>query len=247
LVPFVKPFDKPRESGSRAYAALNRFARTFVTTNYDDLLDIGVPALPPAVSQTDGAATAPPPARRIVLSKVEQFTYAALNQGDTVFHIHGSMTDPGGMVLTTSDYLARYANHSMNSGSYKENEYLTFLQMLFDSKNVLFVGYGLNELEVLEYVIHKAGTRAQDLLARGVAAEAPRHFLLLGFYSHELELMKSLKRYYASECGVELMPFCRDERDWDQLVDVLEHLAQQLPVGALLNLQKRAELRGLLE
>ena len=115
------------------------------------------------------------------------------------------------MVLTTGDYLTRYANHSVAADAYKENEYLAFLETLFMAKNVLFIGYSLSELEILEYVIHKAraGVGAGGL---GDKPEEPRHFLLAGFFSHELELMRRLKQYYAAECAVELMPFSKDQK-----------------------------------
>ena len=63
-----------------------------------------------------------------------------------------------------------------------------------------------------------------------------RHFLLQGFFSHEEELARSLSNYYA-ECGIELIPFLRDQKDWDQLMDVLEEYARVAPAGAPLNVQ----------
>src|SRR5580704_15549395 len=49
-------------------------------------------------------------------------------------------------------------------------------------KNVLFVGYGLDELEVLEYVIGKARLTGEP------GHREMRHFLLQGFSSHEHEV-----------------------------------------------------------
>ncbi len=233
-----------KDEGIRAYSSLGKLAGTFVTTNYDDLLDTVSPTaddgLKPQVS-----SSVPILVRRNVYSKVEDFTYAALNQGNSVFHIHGTMFDPSEMILTTRDYLTRYANHSIGGGTYQENAYLAFLETLFKTKSILFVGYSLNELELLEYVIHKA--RSTIRLSDAPMLEEQRHFLLTGFYSHELELKRNLERYYSSECGVQLLPFSRDQKDWSQLVDVLEYLAQELPAQSLLQLQRRNELRELLE
>ena len=60
------------------------------------------------------------------------------------------------MVLTTQDYVTRYANDRFKTDPSMENRVLTFLDHLFTNKTVLFVGYGLEELEILEYVILKA-------------------------------------------------------------------------------------------
>jgi hypothetical protein len=231
-----------KDEGIRAYASLGKLSSTFVTTNYEDLLDTVIPAADDGVTPQE-ASSVPVATKRNVYSRVEEFTYAALNQGNSVFHIHGSMAAPDGMILTTRDYLTRYANHSIDGGSYNENPYLAFLEMLFRTKNVLFVGYRLAELEILEYVIHKARSTTRGALA----PEEPRHFLLTGFYSHELELKRSLERYYATDCGVQLLPFSLDQKGWNQLVDVLEYMSQELPAQSLLQLQRRNELRGLLE
>ena len=130
-------------------------------------------------------------------------------------YLHGSLLDSEGMVLTTQDYVRHYANDRISGDPVLENRVLTFLENLFKQKTVLFIGYGLEELEILEYVILKARRiRASDQI------EA-KHFLLQGFFSHEKDLMRSLKQYYLRECGIQLIPFLRDQRGWDQLLDVL--------------------------
>ena len=126
------------------------------------------------------------------------------------------------MILTTQDYVRHYANDRRADGPEGENRVLTFLEFLFSQKTVLFVGYGLEELEILEYVIGKA-----RLMADSGTTEI-RHFLLQGFFSHEEELARSLSIYYA-ECGIKLIPFLRDQKDWDQLMDVLEEYARTHP------------------
>ena len=65
------------------------------------------------------------------------------------------------MILTTQDYIRHYANDRRADGPEGENRVLTFLEFLFSEKNVLFIGYGLEELEILEYVIGKARLMAE--------------------------------------------------------------------------------------
>ena len=143
------------------------------------------------------------------------------------------------MILTTQDYVRHYANDRLSGDPQRENRVLTFLEWLFDNKTVLFIGYGLEELEILEYVILKA-RRA------GAVAKEARHYILQGFFSHEHALQQSLQTYYMSECGIQLIPFLRDDKDWEQLIDVVEQFAQRIPASAPLVLQKAQEMEGLL-
>jgi hypothetical protein len=225
--------------GRRLYEALSKLGKTFVTTNYDDWLDTTVGAPPLTVSGDGDGATPPIRQNPTVIYKVEELTPDNLERPNSVFHLHGSLLEPAGMILTTQDYVRHYANDRRADGPEGENRVLTFLGFLFSEKNVLFVGYGLEELEILEYVIGKA-----RLLAEPGKTEM-RHFLLQGFFSHEQELARSLSNYY-QECGIELIPFLRDQKDWDQLMDVLEEFARLAPAGAPLNVQIFKEMEALL-
>lgn len=233
--------DRKREIGNRIYRSLGKLGSRFVTTNYDgwldtEILDVQRPINPSAASST---TTSSLPSTRRSIFKVNEFTQANLNLEKTVFHLHGSLTDPHGMVITTSDYIERYRNDRAYGDPAQENRTLTFLEHLFSSKTVLFVGYGLEDLEILEYVIQKA--RVTSLEKQTEA----RHFLLQGYFSHQQELMSSLKQYYR-QCGIELLSFQRDQKDWEQLIDVLEKFADVMPASSPLNLQISAEMEELL-
>lgn len=90
------------------------------------------------------------------------------------------------------EYLFRYASHQLSKGSDGENPFLTLLENIFKLKTVLFVGYGLSELEVLEYVLQKKGP------APNVEQFEQKHFILQGFFSHQVDLARSLKEYFAT-------------------------------------------------
>jgi hypothetical protein len=170
---------------------------------------------------------------------INDFVPAVLAGQNTVVHLHGSADDPTGMILTTHQYIQRYANDHRTGDAFAENRALTFLEHLFEHYTVLFVGYGLAELEILEYVILKA--RRTDKAADNEA----RHYLLDGFFSHETTLLHSMEAYYLRECGIQLIPFLKDLRDREQLIDVLEGFAQSMPASALLILQQAQILEGL--
>jgi len=234
------PADHRKEMGDRVYTSLSKLASTFVTTNYDEWLD----KIPSELSIASGSSVSPvsdpPTTLRNVIYKLEEFDDEKLKTPNTVLHIHGSVRDRKSMVLTTADYLERYRSHRLEGSEARENPFLTFLEILFKLKNVLFIGYSLSELEVLEYVVQKA---RQD---RPHNNEEPRHYILQGFFSHQLELKRSLERYYQNECGIGLLAFSRDTQDWPQLLDVIEHLSKEIPAGPVLGLQERLEMEELL-
>jgi SIR2-like domain len=144
------------------------------------------------------------------------------------------------MVITMTDYIERYRNDRVEGDAERENRTLTFLEHLFSTKTVLFVGYGLEDLEILEYVIQKARIPAEQRNAEA------RHFMLQGYFSHQRELVRSMTQYFR-QCSIQLLPFQRDQRDWSQLIEVLENYANMIPATALLNLQIQAEMETFLD
>jgi hypothetical protein len=227
-------------NGRRLYDALCKLGTTFVTTNYDDWLDTTIETSMPSAQPKSDPTKSTIKERPFVVTKVSELTPDCLSRPNSVIHLHGSMHDPGGMILTTQHYVRHYANDRILRSEQIENNVLTFLDYLFSERNVLFVGYGLAELEILEYVIVKARLNSEP------GHREMRHFLLQGFFSHEQEVARSLIPYYR-ECGIELLPFLRDRLNWDQLIDVLEEFARLSPVGPPLKIQRLLEMKDLLE
>lgn len=227
------------QKGRQLYENLSKLGKTFVTTNYDEWLDSAIGA-PTITSQSDPLpATAGLPDKPTAFYKVTDLTAFNLNRSNTVLHLHGSLRDPNSMILTTRHYVHHYRNDRRTPDSPEENYVLTFLEHLFTHKNVLFVGYGLEELEILEYVIGKARPQG-DAAHREI-----RHYLLQGFFSHEYEVMRNLVPYYR-ESGIELIPFLRDQKNWDQLIDVLGEFARQAPASEPMKLEEFREMGELL-
>jgi hypothetical protein len=228
------------KNGRSLYKNLFSLGKTFVTTNYDEWLDESIPESAPSASPSTATAQVSPVNQNRVVYRIDELLPALLDEPNTVVHLHGSVLDPDTMVLTTQDYVARYANDRLSPEHSEENRVLTFLDFLFNNKTVLFIGYGLEELEILEYVVLKAGRPAH---ASGLE---PRHYILQGFFSHEETLMRSMKSYYANECDIQLIPFRRDEKDWVQLLDVLKDFAERMPASAPLTLEKMQNMKDLL-
>jgi len=93
-------------------------------------------------------------------------------------------------------------------------------------------------MEVLEYILQKSNQNPKN-------KEEPRHYVLQGFFTSDLELARSLELYYYG-FGVRLLPFSRDDRDWDQLITVIDYLAGEISPGPPLALSKRFEMEELL-
>ena len=141
------------------------------------------------------------------------------------------------MIVTTGDYIKHYAAYGRSpEDPDNENRLLTFLDFLFCEKTVLFIGYGLEELEILEYIIAKGPERTGEA----------HDYMLQGFFSHQQTLVRNLASYYLDECGIELIPFRRDEKDYEQLLEILDAFAQQMPATSPLILQRMQDMENLL-
>jgi hypothetical protein len=71
--------------------------------------------------------------------------------------------------------------------------------------------------------------------------------MLQGFFSHEEALLRNMDTYYRNECGIELLPFRRDERNWEQLLDVIETFADGMPASTPLVQQEMQDMENLLQ
>ena len=76
-----------------------------------------------------------------------------------------------------------YLNH------YSSKEVQDFLRYLFEKKTILFLGYGLDEIEVLEYILRGGG-------AGMTREERTRRYMLQGFFNAEMGLYNLLHDYY---------------------------------------------------
>ena len=231
------PNDEQREDVYKQVLGLSHFSKTFVTTNYDKELDALSPASGLAhdgKSESKGETVLPPSC----IYKLNEIKVDCLYKENSVIHIHGSVRDRESMVLTTTDYLTRYSGHKYDG---HENPYLTFLQELFNQRTVLFVGYGLEELEILEHIIQKGIDRQQGVDQN----KALTHYVLQGFFSHQIEMARSMQGYFQS-FGISLLPFSLDTREWHGLVNVIEHLNKELPPGKGLTLAEKNAMANLL-
>lgn len=208
------------------YKALYAFKAIFVTTNYDEFLDEAATAVPPAPNPSE-----PKESESTTVEITEQKSFylgsdlleSKLDIGN-VLHIHGSLKDPQSMIVTITDYLHHYATGS---------DAQQFLVKLFKSSyRVLFIGYGLDELEILEFLVRGAAPGKDEL----------QHFMLYRYFEEEERLLEHQRRYY-KELGVKLIPYSVSKGGNERLGDILQSWSEQIgPISQPMDFLERRKL-----
>lgn len=218
--------EKPNEVGIALYELLASLRPVFVTTNYDKWLDDAGPEEASAEKPPDGGLVpAPRPAQRPRYYLREHLSPDRLAERGAVIHLHGSYTDPDSMVVSLRDYIDHYADDRVRH----------FLSEMFKNYTVLFVGYGVAELEVLEHII-----RSNESL-KGNDPE-PRHFLLYAHRSTEVVQADFTERYFRDECGIQVIRYCIDAKGFPEVLDVFKAWAPELDVRDPTTLDLQASL-----
>lgn len=211
--------DGSLDAAQNAYLdALVALSGVCVTTNYDLYLERASP-----LTELSPDDIAPPPATPIepTTPKLEPDAppkpseprewCAELEKDRSVIHVHGSTYDQGTMIVSTRDYLRHYQNDAVRE----------FLVHLFRERTVLFVGYGLEEIEIIEYLVHTA-TAASGSVPIG-------HYWLYPVLARDHELLGYLTNYYRSHLGVQLIEYSIDRRGHSELMDVITSWSSKMP------------------
>jgi hypothetical protein len=225
-------------NGNRIYKALWDLSDNFVTTNYDLWLHRDVKELS---TQDVGIDTKLNTVDIRFIDDRNEFWISELSVPGrkTVIHLHGSIKNPKQMVLSTIDYLGVYGDFS-DGDSARESSTHHFLKELFKNKDILFIGYQLDELEILEYLFLKEHQL-------GVAKKTkPRHYILQPFFESEKKLIDGLKVYFL-KMGVTLIPYFRDKKNYDQLIDHLEKLSKKIEIYPPARLEMERLMEGLFD
>jgi len=200
-----------REPWNDIYDFINKYECTFVTTNYDKLIK-------PTISKSK-------PETNWRSYKRKDLLNAKLDTKGAVIHLHGCVDDPSSMIVTTKDYLEHYIS----------DEVPKFLTHLFSTKVVLFLGYGLEETEILEYVLKSSNQKDQAL---------KRLFILQGFFNAEEPLFIKLKDYYEQSFNAQLIIFPRDHADYVQQRAIIKKWVDELEFKDLALTDKLAALEA---
>ncbi len=213
----MKNILKHNESKNEIYSHLNSFDCTFVTTNYDKLICPDINRRPSGDVRAEDV--------KVGLSEDKWRIFGSFDKKDlkrrgNVIHLHGCVDDQESMVMTTKDYYELYSSDMAQD----------FLKKLFDEKVVLFLGYGLEEPEILEYI------------CRYKNSNKPNAFALQGFFDKDNLLKEQLVKYYKSNLGVELIPFSRNKNNYGELTSILKSWKDDLRIQELTIVEEREML-----
>ncbi len=120
-----------------------------------------------------------------------------------LYHIHGSVRDRSSLIFTVSAYMQRYTNP----------DFRRFLGRIFREYTVLFLGYGVAEFEILDFIL-QGNPRSRAL--------APRHFMLSPFYSGEDNILSYEQTYY-NDLSINILGYRKDAIGYRQLLEVIKH------------------------
>lgn len=222
----LHPIKPPPAIGLELYELLSRLRPVFVTTNYDKWLDdAGPEELSTEVKVGSESEPAKRPSSRPKYYLREHLSSALLAERGAVIHLHGSYTEPSSMVVSLKNYIEHYADPRVQA----------FLSAMFKNYTVLFVGYGLAELEILEHII-----RSNESL-RTETAE-PRHFLLYAYRSTESVQTRFIEHFFRDQCGVRVIKYCIDTKGFQEVVEVIKGWSSELDVRDPTTLDLQAHL-----
>lgn len=207
------------------YDYLNQLQCNIVTTNYDTFLhkepnDESL-ILPSSTGENSEAIAKREPIYR--RSEIHENTLD--KEKLKIIHLHGCLgyNSNEDLVITTSDYLKLYQPKD-------DNNILKFLRSLFNDGpwTILFIGYGLDEMEILEYLLRQD---SKDQKNKNIEKDTIiDRFWVEGFYTHQQEEFKLLKRYYRKNFNVKIVPFCLDKNRYSQLDVVIKDWVKKLEV-----------------
>jgi len=136
-----------------------------------------------------------------IVYKEENFTPSNIDRSK-LYHIHGSILDKNSLIFTAPQYIQRY----------NVKDFRMFLEKIFTDYMVLFVGYGMAEFELLDFLIMKFDSNKGKEL---------RHFMLLPFYKGEENIL-DFEQYYYNSMGIRIVAYEKDEKGYGQLYEVIK-------------------------
>lgn len=179
---------KKKEKSLDIYRDLLTFKSVLLTTNSDDLIHRVLPR------------------KENIFVSPESFLKDNLSVGN-LFHLHGFIEDRDSLIYTLRDYIELYGNEKVKN----------FLKDVFKKYTVLFVGYGLEELELLEYVLSQNASDIDEI----------KHYVLRGYLRGEESLLQHDSIFYGN-LGVGILPFAKDDNGHEQLSNVVKDWAKYI-------------------
>jgi len=136
---------------------------------------------------------------------IDDFDTATPIDNTHLYKIHGSITDQKSLIFTVEGYLKRYT----------DPEYGKFLEEIFTKYTVLFLGYGMSEFELMDY------------LFTSIHGTSKKHYFLKDYFTHEQRIYE-FEQMYFDDLGIELIPYAKDALGFQQLPIVIDQWVQEV-------------------
>jgi hypothetical protein len=124
-----------------------------------------------------------------------------------LYKIHGTIEEKNSIIFTVPQYLKRY----------RQKDFIDFLRQIFSVYSIVFLGYGLEEFEILDFLVTKSVEETQE----------SRHWILLPYYQGEEYLLAYDKEYFGS-LGIEVIGFEKDIDGHGQLYNVIKKWRKEI-------------------
>jgi len=193
---FLKADEELKNKFGIIYEYIYNFNAIYVTTNYDTYLD--------EVAEKLNKKS------KIVFSE-QNLLCNYLDQGNIV-HLHGSVRTKSTLIMTISDYIINYS---------KGTKLSTILEYIFKKHTVLFIGYGLEEFDLLEFIV-KSYMKNIDYRTK----KDFRYFMLYPIFEQEALLLDFLHEYY-EDLGIKLIPYSI-KYGYEQIVEILKDWSEKI-------------------
>ncbi|HLE12696.1 MAG: hypothetical protein A2504_16960 [Bdellovibrionales bacterium RIFOXYD12_FULL_39_22] len=195
----------------------------FITTNYDTLLDEAlverfrtksdfntpeeIDNLEPQI--VDSIEVINKEKEFLIFSHPSELRSIAQIEQNVLLHLHGSIASPESerkIIASTADYL----------GLYTDEKLMDKVRDLLKEQTIVFLGYGLDELEILELVLRSAA------IVDNQADSQQQFFLLLPVLSHQAPILKHLSIYWEEQLGIKILAYNIDKKGYDSIEEVIE-------------------------
>ena len=183
--------DKTESGKFPIYSELHKLRAVYVTTNVDTHFDDLY-------------------FKDLIIYRPEDFNANIIDR-EHLYHLHGTINDHNSLIFTVRDYLQHYSKKNMRE----------FLEKLFSEYSVLFVGYGLDEFEVMDFLFTKANSTKKEL----------KHFILLPMFRGEENILAFEESYYG-DLGITVIPYAIDDRGYEQLYYVIENFEKEINLSS---------------
>lgn len=139
-----------------------------------------------------------------IIYKKEDFVADNVDN-NKLYKIHGSIVDENSLVFTVDQYIDTYINPNFNK----------FLEEIFAKYTIVFIGYGLGEFELLDY------------LFKSTNGTSKKHFFIKDYFDHE-EKICEFEQHYFDKLGIKLIPYSKDKKGFGQLKELIENWAEDI-------------------